>query len=200
VLADRILNRPNFSFTAAFACSAASGRWCGEASAGTLVAASHQRDVPMNVIRLALTPTVSRPPDAGVAIWVDGESVIDHVRRLEAPWWAAIDCPQPDTQYVWVPARTALLSGRHLLGEPAVPWCGGFSAVVLCECGEYLCRAYAVKVQATPGRVVWSAWAEMPEAGARLCGLLRPFEFDRRQYEEELAHVSAEYRAVATLT
>jgi hypothetical protein len=153
----------------------------------------------MNVIRLALAPTVSHPPDAGVAIRVDGESLIDRVRRLEAPWWAAIDCPQPDTQYGWVPARTALLPGRHLLGEPAVPWCGGFSAVVVCECGEHLCRAYAVKVQVTPGRVVWSAWAEVPQEEARLGDLLLPFEFDRDQYEAELARVSAEYRAVATL-
>ena len=67
----------------------------------------------MNAIRLALSSTASRPQDVGVGIWVDDESLIDRVRRLEASWWAEVGSPQPDGQYVWVPARVALLPGRR---------------------------------------------------------------------------------------
>jgi hypothetical protein len=148
----------------------------------------------MNVIRFALSPTVCYPSDSGVGIWVDGESLIDRIRRLEASWWASVGSPQPDGQYVWVPARTALLPQRHLLGEPAVPWCGEFSPVLVCNCGEYACRSYAVKVEVTPERVVWSAWTELPREEARLGELLRPLAFDRNQYEAELVRASEEYR------
>jgi hypothetical protein len=148
----------------------------------------------MNSVRFALSPTTCYPPDAGVGIWVDGESLIDHIRRLEAPWWAKDDTPQPDGQYVWVPARTALLPRRHLLGEPAVAWFGEFSPVVVCNCGEYACRSYAVKVEVSPEQVFWSAWAEVPPEEARLGGLLRPMAFDRDQYEAELNRISEEYR------
>lgn len=140
-----------------------------------------------------LRPTVAHPPDVGVAIWIDGESLIDTLRRLEAPWWTAIDRPQPDDQYVWVPARTALLPRRHLLGEPADGWCGEFSPVVVCNCGEYACRAYAVRVEQSHGRVDWTAWAEFPPEEARLSERLRPLTFDRGQYEAELTRVSEEY-------
>jgi hypothetical protein len=147
----------------------------------------------MNSIRLALAPTVAHPPDVGVGVWVDGQCLIDLVRRLESPWWQAVGSPHPDGQYVWVPARVALLPNRHLLGEPAVPWCGEYSPVVVCNCGEYACRAYAVRVEATSARVTW-AWAEFPPEEARLGSQLPPFTFDRGQYEAELARVSDEYR------
>jgi hypothetical protein len=150
----------------------------------------------MNTIRLALASTICYPPDAGVGIWVDGESLIDNIRRLEAPWWAKVGSTQPEGQYVWVPARTALLPRRHLLGEPAVPWCGEFSPVVVCNCGEYGCRSYAVKVELSSKRVVWSAWVEMPPEEVRLGELLRPLAFDRDQYEAELIRASEEYRTL----
>jgi hypothetical protein len=150
----------------------------------------------MNAIRLALIPPASRPQDVGVGIWVDGESLIDRVRRLEAPWWAEVGSPQPDGQYVWVPARVALPPGRHLLGEPAVPWCGDYSPVVVCNCGEYACRSYAVRIELSPDRVAWTAWAEFPPDETRLREPLPPFVFDRTQYEAELSRVASEYGLV----
>ncbi len=148
---------------------------------------------PINTVYLVLSPTRCYPPDAGVGIWVDGESLIDHIRRLEAPWWARIGSPQPEGQYVWVPARTALLPRRHLLGAPAVPWCGEFSPVLVCNCGEYACRSYAVKIEMSASRIIWSKWAEVPREEARLGELLRPMIFDREQYEAELMRISGEY-------
>jgi hypothetical protein len=151
-------------------------------------------DYKMNAIRFVLSPTVCYPPDEGVGIWVDGESLIDHIRRMEASWWAGVGAPQPEGQYVWVPARTALLPRRHLLGEPAVPLCGEFSPVLLCNCGEYACRSYAVKIKLSPRQIAWSSWAEIPPEEARLGELLRPLVFDREQYEAELVRVSEDYK------
>lgn len=150
----------------------------------------------MNTLRLALGPTAGHPPDVGVAIQVDGESLIDRVRRREAPWWAAHGWPQPEGQYRWVPARVALPPGRHLLGEPADGWCGEFSAVVVCNCGEYFCRAYAVRIELSPSRVSWASWVEYPPHEARLREPLSPLWFDRSQYEAEIERIAGEYRLV----
>ena len=148
----------------------------------------------MNVVRFELRPAVARE-GVGVGIWVDGESLIDTVRRLEAPWWAAIDAPQPDGQYVWVPARVALPPSRHLLGEPADGWCGEYSALVVCNCGEYACRAYAARIEVSGRRVLWSAWAEFPPEEARLGGLLPALAFDLVQYTEALRRAGEQRHA-----
>jgi hypothetical protein len=148
----------------------------------------------VNVVRFEFRPTVDHPADLGVGIWVDGESLIDIVRRLEVPWWASIGAPQPDSQYVWVPARVALPPSRHLLGEPADGWCGEYSALVVCNCGEYACRAYAARIEVSSGRVSWSAWAEFPPEEARLGGLLPPLTFDLAQYTAALESLVAEQR------
>ncbi|MFO0812475.1 MAG: hypothetical protein U0796_04620 [Gemmatales bacterium] len=149
----------------------------------------------MNVIRFELQPTVAHPHDVGVAIWIDGESLIDIVRRVEAPWWSVIDAPQPEGQYVWVPARVALPPSRHMLGEPADGWCGEYSAVVVCNCGEYACRAYATRIEVSVGQVLWSAWAEFPPEEARLGGQLPRFAFDYVQYTEALQRVARQRHA-----
>lgn len=148
----------------------------------------------LNFIQFKLQPTIADPAALQVAIEIDGESLIDTLCRLEAPWWAAIDSPQPDGQYVWVPARTSLLPSRHLLGEPADGWCGEFSPVVICNCGVYACRAYATHIVVSEQQVAWSRWAEFPPQEARLGEQLQPLSFDRGQYEVELARVSEEYR------
>jgi hypothetical protein len=147
----------------------------------------------LNVIHFELRPTLVHPPDMGVAIWIDGQSLIDTVRALEAPWWATIDVRQPDGQYVWVPARVALPPSGHLLGRPADGWCGEFSAVAVCNCGEYACRAYAVRIEVSDDRLQWSEWGEFPPEEARVSGLLQPLLFDLNQYAAELRRVAEEY-------
>jgi hypothetical protein len=148
----------------------------------------------MNTIRFGLSPTVAYPPDTGVGIWIDGESLIDRIRMLEASWWEKLEAPQPEGQYVWVPARMALLPGLHLLGEPADPWCGEFSAVVVCCCGEPACRSYAVQIEVSEDGVEWASWLEVPPEEGRLGDALRPLKFERRQYLSELQRVSLEYQ------
>ena len=148
----------------------------------------------LNSIRFQLRPTVAHPPDQGVAIWIDGENLMDTICRLEAPWWRAIDAPQPDGHYVWVPARIALLPSRHLLGEPADGWCGEFSPVLVCNCGEYACRAYAPRIQTSEKLVSWLSWAEFPPDESRLRDLLPSFVFDIADYLRELQRVSEEYQ------
>lgn len=148
----------------------------------------------MNVVRFELCPTVAHPADLGVGIWVDDQNLIDSLRRLEARWWAAIDTPQPDEQYEWVPARVALPPSRHLLGEPTDGWCGELSPVVVCNCGEFACRAYAVRIQVSGGLVAWSEWAEFPPEEARVGSQFRPLTFDIVQYTAALELVAAEYR------
>jgi hypothetical protein len=65
--------------------------------------------------------------------------------------------------------------------------------VLVCNCGEYACRSYAVKIEMSASRIIWSKWAEVPREEARLGELLRPMIFDREQYEAELMRISGEY-------
>ncbi len=146
----------------------------------------------VNVIRFELRPTVGQP--ASLAVWIDGVSLIETILRLEAPWWLAIDAPQPEGQYAWVSAHDALPPSRHLLGYPTDGWCGEFSPVVVCNCGEYVCRAYAVRIEVSEQRVMWSEWAEFPSEEPRLSGLLQPLAFELNQYIVELQRVTDEYR------
>lgn len=148
----------------------------------------------LNTIRFELRSTLAHPPDQGVAIWIDGENLMDTICRLEGPWWRAINAPQPDGQYVWVAARTALLPSRHLLGEPADGWCGEFSPVLVCNCGEYACRAYAPRIVVSEKQVSWLSWAEFPSTEPRLGNLLAPLAFDLDSYLGELQRVSDEYQ------
>jgi hypothetical protein len=148
----------------------------------------------MNGIRFDLRPTKTYPPDLGVGIWIDGESLRDLIRRIEGPWWAERSVPQPECQYVWVPARNALLPSRHLLGEPEDPWCSEFSVVLVCNCGESACRSIAVRVEVLEDRVTWIDWREFPPDESRFTGLLCPLVFDRKEYLDELGRVSKEYR------
>lgn len=153
----------------------------------------------MNTIRFMLKPRVCFPQDIGVGIWVDGESLIELVCGLERSWWTKRGLSQPAEQYVWAPARSTLLPSRHLLGEPANPDCGGFSAVVVCKCGYEACRSYAVRIEASANRVEWTSWAEVPAKEARgVVKLLRPFAFEREQYEAELFQISEAYRTAQT--
>jgi len=40
----------------------------------------------INVIRFELLPRLAHPPDVGVAVWIDGENLMDSICRLEATW------------------------------------------------------------------------------------------------------------------
>jgi len=148
----------------------------------------------MNEIRFELEWAAVHHSEPGVVVSIDGESLIDTICRLETPWWSSRDTPQPPGQYVWVPARVALPPRRHLLGEPADSWCGEFSPVVVCNCGEYACRAYAVRIEIAGGQVKWSEWAEFPPDEPRIGAVLRPLVFDFARYNAELQRTGDEYR------
>ena len=73
----------------------------------------------MSTVRFALAPTTCCPPDAGIGIWVDGESLIHYV----ADWKPVVGerwRPQPDGQYVWCPPGqppTSSASARRACGS-----------------------------------------------------------------------------------
>jgi hypothetical protein len=90
-------------------------------------------------------------------------------------------------------ARVLLLPGRHLLGTPNSPWCPGFSEVLVCNCGEAVCGAIAVRVRVSREHVGRLAWRQFPLAEASPLCEFRPVIFRRSQYEEGQARVSSEY-------
>lgn len=154
----------------------------------------------MNVITLELVPPVNGPRDFTVAVCIDGEPLTERVQRIEAPHRQAAGADPSVSRYKWVRAGVMLLPGRHLLGEPASPWCAGLSEVLVCTCGEAGCGAVAVSVRVWPEYVGWLAWRQFPLAEAHRNCEFRPLLFSRQQYEAELERVSAEYCQTGTRT
>lgn len=148
----------------------------------------------MNVIQLELVPDPSWLNDYTVSIVIDGEPLIELVRKIEAPYLQAIGTNPEISRYKPVRARVMLLPGRHLLGEPIFRWFEGFSEILVCTCGEALCGAIAVSVRVWPERIGWLAWRQFAmRESSPLCEF-RPMIFHRSQYEAELIRISEEYQ------
>ena len=148
----------------------------------------------MNIIALGLVPDVSRSHDFTVSVHIDGEPLIETVRRIEASHRQAIGSDPSVSRYQWVRAGVMLRPGRHLLGTPNSPWLPGFSEVLVCNCGEAACGAIGVSVRVWGEYVGWLAWRQFPLTEACLSCEWRPLVFHRPQYEAELDRVSEEYR------
>ena len=148
----------------------------------------------MNILSLELIPSPYGLWDWRVAIRIDGESLICRVLRVEADYLRSIDAEITESRYSWVRARLYLLPYRAWLGAPELPWFPGFSEVVVCSCGEAMCRAISVKIEVWPNRIAWMAWRQFPTAQSSVSNEFRPLLFDRQQYESELTRVSEEYQ------
>jgi hypothetical protein len=148
----------------------------------------------MNTIQLGLVMDHGWVQDFAVEIRIDGEPLIERVRRVIAPHREASGADPSESRYKWMPARDLLLPTRHLLGVSSTPWCPGFSEVLVCTCGEAACGAIAVSVRLRPEHVGWLAWRQFPLAEAYRNCEFPPLVFRRSQYEEELARVSEEYQ------
>ena len=124
---------------------------------------------------------------AAVELVIDGESLLEAVRRYERPLAEAEGHPGLAAAYVWpapsAPRRAALLRGSADAEDKL--------ALLECTCGVPGCWSLLTTVTVGPTQVTWSAF-EQPHRRADSAGGhwdysgFGPFVFERTAYEEAL--------------
>lgn len=124
----------------------------------------------------------------GVDLW---ELVVAAERRVNA---LGGDAPEAGYRGLW--AESVFLPSRRLLGEPVekeAPFDeDGLITLLGCECGYMDCWPLAARIVIGPSTVRWQDVRHPRQRGAKGADVwanfqIGPFEFDRRQYEKELA-------------
>jgi hypothetical protein len=148
---------------------------------------------------------LERRPYRQAHIAINSRPLIELVRDAEEPWARAEylerlpELENPDEfqfepgDYHYLSASCLLLPSRELLGQPRAP---GFvlepedprrdkATVLGCTCGIVECWFLQVRVQVLPTMVTWSEFGQFHRPHWRYD--LGPFNFDRMQYESQLA-------------
>jgi hypothetical protein len=130
-----------------------------------------------------------------LAIRIDGRSLIDLVRDIEAPFPQAQGDADLAGSYAWLP------EWHHLAAEfqnPSVD-AGTKTTLLGCTCGEPGCWPLLAKITPHDDVVVWSEFEQPYRDGTGGRSAWRyeafgPFVFARDQYDAELAKLRATLR------
>jgi hypothetical protein len=158
--------------------------------------------VPVDFLEIAVrhrdAEHAGESPCEEAVIQVNGADLIELVRPMEQPFADAEGSSQIAGAYVGIPAGTAFLPSRHLLGAPDdlfsdLVRSGKVSkaALLMCECGEPGCWPFCARIEITGDVVRWSDFEQPHRTGNgerpewRYDGL-GPFTFARNQYEAAL--------------
>ena len=150
-----------------------------------------------------------RWPDGGgfqpAEILINGVPLIEMVRLAEeslvrdeqaeriAEGEDPATCRVPAGDYLYMPPSLVFLPSRNLLDQPYVPGFElepgdprfGKAAVLGCTCGVVDCWLLQVRITLSGSSVRWSEFGQFHRPGWKYD--LGPFEFEREQYESELA-------------
>lgn len=145
----------------------------------------------MNVIAFRFAPT---PLDyvTKIEIWIDGEYLVDMVRRVELPFAEAEGHSGIAGGYTALPACVYAPPSRHFWGEAESSRRDGKVELLTCQaCGEIGCWPLLARIEAGPSQVVWSGFEQPHRRGRGTIPAWRydgfgPFVFSRKQYEEAL--------------
>ena len=123
-----------------------------------------------------------------VQIIINGENFIDMLKRTELQYDKSIA-----GQYKGLPAEMVFSPSKHLLGKVHVDldYHDDKTAILICECGCAGCWDFVVKISISEKTVTWSEFEQPHRSSDSVSGhwhydSLRPFIFDRKQYEAEL--------------
>jgi hypothetical protein len=131
-------------------------------------------------------------------IQVNGADLVELVKPVEQPFADAEGSSQIAGAYVGIPADTAFLPSRHLLGAPDnllsdLVRSGKVSkaALLMCECQEPGCWPFCARIEIAGDVVRWSDFEQPHRTGNGerpewRYDSLGPFEFARKQYEAAL--------------
>lgn len=123
-----------------------------------------------------------------VDIYINNKRLVEILREFELQYNSDIA-----GLYRGLPTDVVFLPSRHLLDQPC-QWYDydGKVSVLECECGFPGCWDFNVKITLEDDKVIWSEF-EQPHRSIDSAGgywsydKLKPFVFDRKQYEVELS-------------
>ena len=147
----------------------------------------------MDTLAVKVTSAEEQLPD-GMRLWrhvhlfVNGEDLLDLVRRAEEPY-ARVDTRRRIAgSYLGLPPTWVLPPSRHFLGHPENDndYPDGKTFLLGCTCGVPECSPLTARVTMTHNIVTWSEFGN-PNRPSWTLDQLGPFTFDRRQYETALS-------------
>lgn len=130
-----------------------------------------------------------------VDICINDRNFIDILREIELPFAEKEGHPDIAGEYMGLSPKEVFFPSKLFLNEPesiSIYHWGDKTWVLACGgCGEPGCWPLAVKITVTGDQVIWSDF-EQPHRGPDSKAShwkydkLKPFVFDRKQYENEL--------------
>ena len=131
-----------------------------------------------------------------VRLFIDGRDLIDMLKEFERPFAEREGSPDIAGAYSGLPAKYA--SGEYLLGMKKSIYGENRDKISLleCTCGCGGCWPFAAKVTVLENSVIWSDF-EQPHRTIKSAAALwdysefGPFEFARKEYEQELSKLNA---------
>lgn len=142
----------------------------------------------VNVVEFKVVDQVLADMSAPVVgIWVDGVRLEELARRVELPFAAAEGKPHIAGSYAGLTARDDIRwPSRHFLGESSLSnFADGDTVLLGCQCGDWGCWPLVADVAVTEAAVSWSHFRNGHQEAWDL-NELRPFVFERAQYEAAL--------------
>ena len=128
-----------------------------------------------------------------VKILINDEDLTDILKEIEMPYAMAEGHPNLAGKYEGIAAQYIFYPSKHLLGEvnPILHYTEGKISVLDCSCGCYGCWPFEVKISIKEDRIIWSNF-EQPHRSFEIWNYkdLKPFVFDRKQYENEIIKYS----------
>ncbi|WP_313641923.1 hypothetical protein MHH52_14630 [Paenibacillus sp. FSL K6-0276] len=142
----------------------------------------------MDKIKLVLTKV---DESEFVDIYINDKRLVQILREIELPFNAKIA-----GEYRGLPQSVVFFPSRHFLDEPDKWYLYDEKVSILeCVCGSPGCWDFNVKITIMDDKVIWSEF-EQPNrsldsaAGYWNYDILKPFVFDRKQYEAQISKMA----------
>lgn len=126
-----------------------------------------------------------------VDILINEKNLIDILKGIEFPYANSEGHPQIAGGYMGLPAEDVFFPSEHFLGKPDSQYdYDGKVSVLECTCGNAGCWPFILKITVEEDRIIWSEFEQIyrgaDSTGEWKYDKLKPFIFERKQYEDEL--------------
>ncbi len=139
----------------------------------------------MNDFKLVIDHDVEQTGEyRPVNIMIDGERLIDRLKRIETPYAKKEGSPDIAGEYLSLSINTTLLPSRHFLGVPyPILAHDDKTAILICTCGCEGCWDFVCRMTFYDTTVTWSDFEQVHRDWDY--SELLTLEFDRMQYEDQ---------------
>ena len=139
----------------------------------------------MNIDRIAFSIKEDGESGEVVTIEINGEDLIDIVRRHELPFARAEGFPFIAGDYTGLPPQDVLPPSYHFMAEPSdtLYMSGGKMKILTCSgCPKPECWPLYAEIVVEDDRILWKGFEQPRRAGVWVYDKLGPFCFSRKEY------------------